>query len=573
MIQFFLFIGILFFSLKAAAQALPLIEKNGQQYYQYQLQEGQTLFQLQALTKLDADQLLVLNPGLERGVVPGNTLIFPVQRGTIYHKVQPDQTLFAVSRKYEVSVDSLMRWNPSAKAGLKVGQSLRIQNAILPFDAAQPQVTVVQSPSTFAHKLTDTVIRHAVLEKETLYSISKRYMVSIDTLLALNNMSSSRVSPGQQIKVPIQQEKTSNVPVQVIPPAQKSALATTPDFPVARKEVYNIAVFLPLQLDSSASNNRFVAAAALDYYMGMKMALDSLKKIGFAANVHVFDDNSISTSLEAQLNSPQMKSIDLIFSPLQEKQAKIVATYAKDNGIPVVFPVQMPASIVQMAPNFIAYTTPDPALIQSLAAQIHQQYQGYTVVLISSPIAADQNIEQQFKTAFGKVATTQSKLKLQEATWATYPKFKPIGGPQLLVSFSSDRAKVVGLLKAASLDSNLLVVGQKEWLDYKELDDPTVRNEPFLVALPSYFNYHATQIIPFHKNYRKRYNADLTKMSCLGYDLTLHIGKQLLGSNTTQQGLISNMALKTAANGLSIENSAAVVVTYRNAQLLAPKNE
>jgi hypothetical protein len=141
------------------------------------------------------------------------------------------------------------------------------------------------------------------------------------------------------------------------------------------------------------------------------------------------------------------------------------------------------------------------------------------------------------------------------------------------VSFSSDRAKVVGLLKAASLDSNLLVVGQKEWLDYKELDDPTVRNEPFLVALPSYFNYHATQIIPFHKNYRKRYNADLTKMSCLGYDLTLHIGKQLLGSNTTQQGLISNMALKTAANGLSIENSAAVVVTYRNAQLLAPKNE
>jgi LysM repeat protein len=573
MTHFFLCIGILFFSLKAAAQALPIIEKNGQQYYQYQLQEGQTLYQLQALTKLDADQLLALNPGLERGVVPGNTLVFPVQRGTIYHKVQPDQTLFAISRKYEVPVDSLMRWNPSAKAGLKVGQSLRIQNAILPFDAAQPQVAVAQSQSTFPHKLTDTIIRHTVLDKETLYSISKRYMVSIDTLLALNNMSSSRVSPGQQIKVPIQPEKTTNVPVQVIPPAQKTSLTSTSDFPVAIKEVYNIAVFLPLQLDSSANNNRFVAAAALDYYMGMKLALDSLKKLGFAANIHVFDDNSISTSLEAQLNSPQMKSMDLIFSPLQEKQAKIVATFAKDNGIPVVFPVQMPAAIVQMAPNFIAYTTPDAFLIQSLAAQIHQQYQGYTVVLISSPIAADQNLEQQFKTAFGKVATTQSKLKLQEATWATYPKFKPIGGPQLLVSFSSDRAKVVGLLKAAALDSNLLVVGQKDWLDYKELDDPAVRNEPFLVALPSYFNYHAPQIIPFHKTYRRRYNADLTKMSCLGYDLTLHIGKQLLGTNTTQQGLISNMILKTAANGLSIENSAGVVVTYRNAQLLVPKNE
>ena len=134
MTQFFLFIGILFFSLKATAQALPIIEKNGQKYYQYQLQEGQTLYQLQALTKLDADQLLVLNPGLERGVEVGSIMVFPVQRGTIYHKVQPDQTLFAVSRTYEVPVDSLMCWNPSAKSGLKVGQLLRIQNAILPFD-------------------------------------------------------------------------------------------------------------------------------------------------------------------------------------------------------------------------------------------------------------------------------------------------------------------------------------------------------------------------------------------------------------------------------------------------------
>lgn len=577
MTHFFLCIGLLIFSSSVWAQALPIIEKNGQKYYEYQLQEGQTLFQLQALTNLDADQLLVLNPGLERGVEPGKIMIFPVNRGAINHKVQPDQTLFAISRKYDVPVDSLFRWNPSTKTGLKVGQMVRIQNVILPFDAvqAQPQTQVssTTSASTFAHKLTDTIIKHTVLDKETLYAISKRYMVSMDTLLALNNMSSSRVSPGQKIRVPIQKEKPNLVPIQEIPPAQKDIATGQVEFHLVKKEPYNIAVFLPFQLDSTAGSNRFVAAAALDYYMGMKLALDSLNKIGFVANVYVFDDNSLTASLEEQLNSSQMKTIDLIFSPLQEKQAKIVATFAKQNGIPVVFPVQMPAAIVQMAPNFIAYTTPDALLIQSLAAQIHRQYQGYTVVLINSPIVADQNLEQQFKTAFGKVPTTQSKLKLQEATWATYPKFKPIGGPQLLVSFSSDRPKVVALLKAAALDSSMFVVGHKDWLDYKELDDPSVRNEPFLVALPSYFNYHSAQIIPFHKTYRKRYNADLTKMSCLGFDLTLHIGKQLLGTNTTQQGLISNMALKTAANGLSIENSAAVVVTYRNAQLLAPKNE
>jgi hypothetical protein len=62
-------------------------------------------------------------------------------------------------------------------------------------------------------------------------------------------------------------------------------------------------------------------------------------------------------------------------------------------------------------------------------------------------------------------------------------------------------------------------------------------------------------------------------MACLGYDLTLHIGKQLLGSTSPQQGLISNMNLRSNSNGLHIENNAAVVVPYKNAQLLAPDHE
>jgi LysM repeat protein/ABC-type branched-subunit amino acid transport system substrate-binding protein len=556
------------------AQALPIVEKDGQQFYQYVLPEGQSLTQLQTLFKCDADLLLALNPGLERGLVAGQTIVVPVLRGQIVHKVTPQQTLFAVSRLYEVPIDSLYSWNPSARSGLKVGQQLVLKNRVLPFQVNGANPTpVVTSLDTFAHKLTDSIIKHTVLEKENLYAISKRYMVPVDSLMALNKLTSSRVSPGQQILVPIQKVKTTPVPVQAVPAPAPKATNSTFRFPVAPKAHYNIAVFLPFALDSAASQNRFVAAAALDYYMGMKMALDSLKNLGFSADIRVFDDNALSPSLEAVLRSSDMNGIDLIFSPLQEKQAKIVASYAKEKGIPVVFPVQMSAALVQMASNFIAYTPSDAALVENLALHLHQKYQGYTVVLINSPVAADQLLEQKFKTAFASVPTTQSKLKLQDASWTTYQKYKSVGGPQLLVSFSSERAKVVGLLKAAASDSTLLIAGQKEWLDYKELDVPQVRDQAFLVALPSYFNYHEPQIIPFHKAYRKRYNADLTKMACLGYDLTLHIGKQLLGNTKPQQGLISNMNLRNSANGLFVENNAAVVVPYRNAQLLVPYHE
>jgi LysM repeat protein len=557
---------------KTAGQALHVIEKDKQKYYQYTIKLGQTLNQLETITGLDVDQLLALNPGLERGLDAGATIIFPVRRGTLQHKVEAQQTLFAISRLYEIPIDSLYAYNPSAKSGLKEGQNLRIPHAILPFNEGAVTAAPVQV-STFAHKLTDTLIRHTVLEKETLYAISKRYMVSVDTLLALNHMSSSRVSPGQQIFVPIRKSNTEDVLVQPVPEALPNTALPPFSFPVPLKANYKIAVFLPFQLDSSAQYNRFVAAAALDYYMGLKMALDSLKKSGFSADIYVFDDNAVSPDLAAQLQDPLMKSMDLIFAPLQEKQAKAVAQFAAEQQIPVVFPVQMPPSVVQLSPRFIAYTTPDQALMENLAAYIHRNYQGSTIILLESPLETDQTLAQQFKLSFEASAYASSRLKLQRATWSDYQKFTAVGGRQIIVSFSSERTKVVSLLQAASSNPNMLVVGTKDWLDYKELDIPSLREQSFIVALPSYFSYHDPRIIQFHKLYRKRYNADLTKMSCLGFDLMLHIGMQLNGQTFPSNGLISNMNLRSAPNGTHIENAAGVVLDYKNAQITVPKNE
>ena len=76
-------------------------------------------------------------------------------------------------------------------------------------------------------------------------------MVPVDSLMALNKMTSSRVSPGQQIWVPIQKVKTTPVPVQAVPAPAPKVTNSAFRFPVAPKAHYNIAVFLPRQLDVS----------------------------------------------------------------------------------------------------------------------------------------------------------------------------------------------------------------------------------------------------------------------------------------------------------------------------------
>ncbi len=551
------------------AQNLPIVLHNNQKCYQYIVQEAQTLKDLETIFGTTTEELLDFNEGLERGPEPGKMVFIPVKRGAILHQVQAKETLYGLSRIYEVSVDSLMSWNPAAQNGINVGQKILIKNAVLPFDPAAPMASPQTSAPVFAYKLSDTLIKYSVQDTETLYSISKRFMISTDSLMKLNALSSSKVRPGQQLLIPIKQERTAPVQVPVVPsPLPKTT--SNYQFPVAKQAQYRIAVFLPFQLDSSAGQNRFVAAAALDYYMGMKLALDSLRLQGLQAEVFVYDEQMKPAALAALLQGAELKEMDLIFSPLQEKPAALVATFAKEQQIPMVFPVQLPKEITNQSAKFISYTPQDAILIEQLAATLHANFQGSSVVLISSPLAQDQPSEQLFTAAFKAPSTAQSKLKLQQATWANYKKFKAIGGPVIYVSFSSDRQKVQELLQYASTDSLVMVAGTKDWLEWKELTkiQSTTNDLAFIVAVPSYFSYQAKAMIPLHKLYRRKYSADLTKMACLGYDVTYLIGQQLLGKSAATQGYISKMRLKNKVDGFGIENALCPVVLYQNGELI-----
>lgn len=549
------------------AQNLPIVIHNNQKCYQYTIQEGQGLKDLEIIFGTTTEELLDLNVGLERGPEPGQIIHVGVKRGNKYHVVQSKETLYALSKIYEVSVDSLMAWNPVAQNGINVGQKILIKNAVLPFDPAAPAASIQPSTPVFAHKLTDTLIKYTVLESETLYSISKRFMISTDSLMKINALTTSKVRPGQQLLIPIKQERTAPVQVPVVPsPLPKTT--SNFEFPVAKQASYRIAVFLPFQLDSTAGQNRFVAAAALDYYMGMKLALDSLRLQGLQAEVFVYDEQMKPAAFTALLQGSELKDIDLIFSPLQEKPAALVAAFAKEQQIPMVFPVQLPKDITSQSAKFISYTPQDVVLIEQLAASLHTNYQGASIVLINSPVASDQTKEQQFIEAFKMPSTAQSKLKLQQATWANYKKYKAIGGEVIFVSFSSDRLKVQELLQYAAADSLVMVAGTKDWLEWKELTKIQSNNEiEFIVAVPSYFSYQAKAMIPLHKLYRRKYSADLTKMACLGYDVTYLIGQQLLGKSSITQGYISKMRLKNRADGLGIENILGPVVRYQNGEL------
>lgn len=101
----------------------------------------------------------------------------------ILHKVGEKETLYGISKRYGTSVESIVQYNSAASSGLEIGQILRVP--YVPRQTPQPKAGTV----------------HKVAAGETLFSIAQTYGVSVDEIRQWNNLSGNSLSVGQEIVV------------------------------------------------------------------------------------------------------------------------------------------------------------------------------------------------------------------------------------------------------------------------------------------------------------------------------------------------------------------------------------
>ncbi len=118
--------------------------------------------------------------------------------------------------------------------------------------------------------------------------------------------------------------------------------------PSVLKPAYNIAVLFPFQLNeidarSGKRSNQYV----LDFYEGIRMAVDSLEDKGIKANVYTYDTEKDITILNSILNLPEMASMDMIIGPVFPVQIPLVTEYCKRNSIINISPFSANSKIIE----------------------------------------------------------------------------------------------------------------------------------------------------------------------------------------------------------------------------------
>lgn len=129
--------------------------------------------------------LAFLFSGLLTASSPADSLRSEIINGKVFviHQVGEKETLYGLSKRYGAPIPAILEFNPTADGGLEVGQVLKIPYE--PRNIARPS----------------TVGVHKVAARETLFSISRLYNVSVDDLKAWNNLKDNSLNSGQELIV------------------------------------------------------------------------------------------------------------------------------------------------------------------------------------------------------------------------------------------------------------------------------------------------------------------------------------------------------------------------------------
>lgn len=154
----------------------------------YIVKSGDSLWSISRKFGVSVNELKKVNNLSSNLLSIGQNLIIPGKKNNTSsneYVVKKGDTLYGIANKYNVSVDNLKSYNNLSTDSLSIGQTIKI-----PDNKANSNEYVVKSG-------------------DSLYSISRKYGVSVDELMSVNNLKSTVLSVGQVLKIPNSGEVTN----------------------------------------------------------------------------------------------------------------------------------------------------------------------------------------------------------------------------------------------------------------------------------------------------------------------------------------------------------------------------
>lgn len=159
-------------------------------YQEYVVKSGDTVYGISKQFGVEAIEISKLNNLYSSNIQVGQVLKIPNKQGTnpnglFIYTVKKGDSLYSIARVYETTVDEIIKLNHLTSTNLSIGQKLSIP---------ETDFSVTTKPN---------YTTYTVKKGDTLYSISKKYGVPINTLIVDNALKNTTLSIGQILNIRI----------------------------------------------------------------------------------------------------------------------------------------------------------------------------------------------------------------------------------------------------------------------------------------------------------------------------------------------------------------------------------
>ncbi len=515
------------------------------------------------------------------------------------HVVQGRQTLYSISKAYNVTIQEIYDANPTLHLeteGLKKDQIILIpiKEGVTGKERKEdkePAVNTkveatsvnVEAQATRKEDGSEEYFTHRVKWFEDLTSIARKYMVSKESIMNINGMTSEKLKRKDVIKIPRNPEKWENRDAAA---AKNSAIASTGQTDVKQEEnveekpadswfdkifkpkrEVEISLLLPFKASQKADPQM------MDFYSGALLAAKDLGKDGVEVNLNVYD----VTGGTIPVTEERFAQSDFVIGPVSNSDIARTVNACKGKSW-IVSPLDPKAeALADTIPNVIQAPAPTSAQIKDMVKWVRSDLSASDkVLLISQKGASTSGYPMEVINEVNHSGLQHNNFSFNilegRSIMGRLAGLMTGTGTNRVIIASDSKAFVIEVVRllylVSSQKKDIVLYSTSRLRTYDEIDIEQLHSLNLHASVSYFVDYDSKDVQEFLMKYRALYNTEPSRSAFQGYDLMNYFST--LGTNqnwnrdglgkTEGKGLQSDFHLTQTGRGGYVNNAVRRIV-------------
>lgn len=475
----------------------------------------------------------------------------------IIHTVEKGETVYSIAASYNTTVQQIYELNPNAKSGIKQGEKLKLikRKAITGYSNhkieaketlysvsrlydvsvdevknANPGLTsesfnigrTIRIPkySVISSPIATSSSSYKVQKGETLYSIGLKHNVSVESLLSANPLiKNTGLREGTLLAIPCGSAQTSKVN---LPSTVNVSRSTTSS--IKKNDIVRIGILFPFSDDNGSIQTDKLA----EYYEGFLLAVRALKEKGLNAEIYAMDIGAESDTrrLEGLLGTNEVRNLDLLIGGISKQQIDLLTKFSNKSGVKYVIPFGSTKEIESNS-NVYQMTTSHTNLYPEVVAAFVEKFGNNNIIFVSEQGANDKSdFVSELKKGLSKSNKRFKTVTVSDNLQQDLNANMTTSGKNIIVPASSTEATLRKLLTTIG-DSNTASVslfGYPEWQAFGQHASALHNHDSYIYSI-FFLDENQKDVTDLNIQFKSWYNKNMInsfpRWAYLGYDTGL----------------------------------------------------